>query len=57
MEKVALAGGVALNCKMNKRIMESDAVEELFVQPVAHDGGGSRSVQACSHSTRRTSRK
>jgi carbamoyltransferase len=39
MEKVALAGGVALNCKMNKRIMESDAVEELFVQPVAHDGG------------------
>jgi carbamoyltransferase len=39
IEKVALAGGVALNCKMNKRIMESDAVEELFVQPVAHDGG------------------
>ena len=36
---VALAGGVALNCKVNKRVMELDAVEELFVQPVAHDGG------------------
>lgn len=36
---VSLAGGVALNCKMNKRIQESEAVEELFVQPVAHDAG------------------
>jgi carbamoyltransferase len=36
---VSLAGGVALNCKMNKRIQESDAVEELFIQPVAHDAG------------------
>ncbi len=36
---VALAGGVALNCKLNKRIMESDVVDNLFVQPVAHDAG------------------
>jgi len=36
---VCLAGGVALNCKANKRVMELDAVDELFVQPVAHDGG------------------
>jgi carbamoyltransferase len=36
---VSLAGGVALNCKMNKRVQESDAVEELFIQPVAHDAG------------------
>jgi carbamoyltransferase len=36
---VGLAGGVALNCKMNKRIMELEAVDELFVQPVAHDAG------------------
>lgn len=36
---VALAGGVALNCKMNKRVMESEAVDSLFVQPVANDGG------------------
>lgn len=37
-DNVALAGGVALNCKMNKRIMELPDVD-LFVQPVAHDGG------------------
>lgn len=36
---VGLAGGVALNCKMNKRVMELDCVEDLFIQPVAHDGG------------------
>ncbi|WP_254525643.1 carbamoyltransferase family protein [Natrinema caseinilyticum] len=36
---VALAGGVALNCKLNKRVRESPAVDDVFVQPVAHDAG------------------
>lgn len=36
---VALAGGVALNCKMNKRVLEADAVDDVFIQPVAHDAG------------------
>jgi len=36
---VGLAGGVALNCKLNKRVMEHQAVDSLFVQPVAHDSG------------------
>lgn len=36
---VGLAGGVALNCKMNRRVMEHELVEELFVQPVANDAG------------------
>jgi carbamoyltransferase len=36
---VALAGGVALNCKMNRRVMELDAVDEIFIQPVANDAG------------------
>lgn len=36
---VCLAGGVVLNCKMNGRIERSPAVDETFVQPVAHDGG------------------
>ncbi|WP_114577631.1 carbamoyltransferase C-terminal domain-containing protein [Saliphagus sp. LR7] len=36
---VALSGGVALNCKLNKRIRESPAVESTFVQPVANDAG------------------
>ncbi len=36
---VGVAGGVALNCKLNKRIMEHDRVENFFVQPLSHDGG------------------
>jgi carbamoyltransferase len=39
LSNVALAGGVALNCKMNKRVLELDCVDRLFVQPVAHDAG------------------
>lgn len=35
---VVLAGGVALNCKMNKRVMELPDIN-VFIQPVAHDGG------------------
>ncbi|WP_436927427.1 carbamoyltransferase family protein [Halosimplex amylolyticum] len=38
-DNLSLAGGVALNCKLNKRLRESDAVEDVFVQPVAHDAG------------------
>lgn len=36
---VCLAGGVALNCKLNKRVADSPLVERLFVQPIAHDAG------------------
>jgi len=36
---VGLAGGVAMNCKMNKQVMELDAVDNLYVTPLAHDGG------------------
>jgi carbamoyltransferase len=36
---VCLAGGVALNCKMNKRIMEMECVDEVFIQPAANDAG------------------
>ncbi|NUB93571.1 carbamoyltransferase [Haloterrigena sp. SYSU A121-1] len=36
---VAIAGGVALNCKLNKRVRESSLVDDVFVQPVAHDAG------------------
>ena len=36
---IGISGGVALNCKMNKRVMDMDEVNNVFVQPVAHDGG------------------
>lgn len=41
LSNVALAGGVALNCKMNKRVRESELVDDIYVQPVAHDAGTS----------------
>ena len=39
IDRVALAGGVALNCKMNKVVEQLDVVDELFIQPAAHDAG------------------
>lgn len=38
---LCLAGGVALNCTANRRILEETDVENLFVQPAAGDAGGS----------------
>jgi carbamoyltransferase len=39
LDQVCLAGGVALNCKVNKQVMEIDGIEETFVQPVSNDAG------------------
>lgn len=36
---LCLAGGVALNCKMNGRLLRSDYVDDIFVQPAANDAG------------------
>lgn len=36
---VALAGGVAMNCKMNRLIKNMDCVEDVFIQPAANDSG------------------
>jgi carbamoyltransferase len=37
--KVCFAGGVALNVKLNQRIMAMPGLKELFVQPAASDAG------------------
>lgn len=37
--KIAYAGGVALNVKLNQRIIAMPGVKELFVQPAASDAG------------------
>ena len=37
--KVAYAGGVALNVKLNQRIIAIPGVKELFVQPASSDAG------------------
>lgn len=38
--KVCLAGGVALNCVGNGKILRSGIVDELWIQPAAGDAGG-----------------
>lgn len=37
--KVCLAGGLAMNVSMNKRILDSGIVDDVFVQPLAGDNG------------------
>ena len=40
VEKVCLAGGVALNCVANGRIQRESGISEIWVQPAAGDAGG-----------------
>ena len=40
-QNLCLAGGVALNCVGNGKILEDGAVEHIWVQPAAGDAGGS----------------
>tara|TARA_A100001037_G_scaffold266344_1_gene258404 strand:- start:4722 stop:6473 length:1752 start_codon:yes stop_codon:yes gene_type:complete len=41
MKKLTMAGGVALNCTMNSKILDQTPFEELYIQPAAWDGGTS----------------
>ncbi len=50
--KLAYAGGVALNVKLNQRLINLPHVKELFVQPAANDAGtalGAASYVAAEH--------
>ncbi len=40
LERLCLAGGVALNSVANGRVVKETPFKELFVQPAAGDGGG-----------------
>lgn len=40
MKYLCMAGGVALNCVSNSKIMENTSFEDVFVQPAAGDAGG-----------------
>src|SRR6185436_1750644 len=42
--KICLAGGVALNCVGNGRLLREGPFEELFIQPAAGDAGGALGV-------------
>ena len=37
--KVCLAGGAALNCVANQKLMNAEFIEEIFIQPAAGDAG------------------
>jgi carbamoyltransferase len=39
ISRLCLAGGVALNCKMNGEVEQSRLFDEIFVQPAAGDNG------------------
>ncbi len=40
MKKLCLAGGVALNCVANGRILREGIFDEIWIQPAAGDAGG-----------------
>lgn len=40
IKKVCMAGGVALNCVANGKILCSGMIDELWIQPAAGDAGG-----------------
>ncbi len=39
LRKLCLAGGVALNCVANAKILQSSFIDDIFIQPAAHDAG------------------
>ncbi len=41
LKKLCLAGGVALNCVANGKILEANIFDDIWIQPAAGDAGGS----------------
>jgi carbamoyltransferase len=46
MKRICMAGGVALNCVANGRVIRETPFKEIFVQPAAGDAGGAVGVAA-----------
>ena len=40
-KNLSLAGGVALNCVMNYKLLHSENIKNIFIQPAAYDAGTS----------------
>ncbi len=49
VSSLCLAGGVALNCRMNEKLRRTLGCEHIFVQPAANDGGTAlgAALEAC----------
>ena len=48
-QNLCLAGGVALNCVANSRIMRENIFDGLWIQPAAGDGGGALGAALAAH--------
>lgn len=46
LENICLAGGVALNCVANGRILREGPFKKMFVQPASNDAGGALGAAA-----------
>lgn len=46
---LCMAGGVALNCVANSRILRDGPFDEMFIQPAASDAGGCLGAAALAH--------
>lgn len=49
MRTLCLAGGTALNCSMNGVLRQLEWVDELFIQPAAHDAGSALGAALVAH--------
>lgn len=49
IENLCLAGGVALNCVANGKILRDNAFKRIFVQPAAGDAGGALGAAFAAH--------
>src|SRR6266536_423926 len=49
LPNLCLAGGVALNCVANHRVLRDGPFEQLFVQPASGDDGGCLGAAALAH--------
>lgn len=48
-ENICLAGGVALNCVANGKLLEKKLFENVFIQPAAGDAGGALGAALATH--------
>src|SRR5260370_39382703 len=44
MKKLCLAGGVALNCVANGRLLKESPFDDIWIQPAAGDAGGALGI-------------
>jgi carbamoyltransferase len=51
LSNLCMAGGVALNCVANTRILHESGFEKLYVQPAAGDGGGALGAALWAYNT------